>query len=166
MFWFFLLRGLAKRLVELGVWIDLSHASEKTFSELWPFLLKSKQPPLVTHAGLRLYKNTERALSTAQLKLLGEKGGLLGLATAESVIGQTVVASKHCPSFCKQGCSGGVFALATQFDLAARFLGKTNVFLASDFNGAMDQLKPHSCRLGSTLDQIGFANISQTAELW
>lgn len=60
----------------LGMIIDLSHSSEGVFYDV---AKHSKDPFIASHSCARALCNHRRNLDDAQLKLLGEKGGLVGL---------------------------------------------------------------------------------------
>lgn len=159
-------RQLAQKLIERKVWIDLAHASEETAKGLIPLLKKAGQPLLYTHGTLRTHTLAERSFSKEQLQAVKESGGIIGLWPSESVVGEIPVPKKLCPKKCASACDGGVFSLAVLFNEAVDQLGSSQVFLGADLNGAMDHLKPNSCALGSSLDTQGYANVSQTEDLW
>jgi membrane dipeptidase len=70
-------RELVDRLVELGVIVDLAHASPRTFAEVLE--RTSGTPVLVSHAGCRTVLDTPRNLDDGQLRLLADADGLFGL---------------------------------------------------------------------------------------
>ena len=75
---------LVDRLVELGIAIDLAHASERTFEEV---LERSGDAPiLVSHAGCRALVDTPRNVSDDQLLAIAERGGVLGLMALPLVV--------------------------------------------------------------------------------
>jgi microsomal dipeptidase-like Zn-dependent dipeptidase len=161
-------RDLLHALLRRGVWIDLAHASEATHAELAPLVKAAGQPLLYTHIMLREHRNGERSLSAKQLEGAARSAAVIGLIPGESSVGDAPVPPENCPARCAGRCKGGVFALAAEYNEMVRALGPRSVFLGSDFNGAMDHLRPSApdCALGSTIDARGFSNISQTAELW
>ncbi|MBA3333348.1 MAG: membrane dipeptidase [Actinobacteria bacterium] len=66
---------LVDRFVELGMILDLAHASERSF-----FGVLERVPAgsaFVSHAGCRLVRATARNLSDDQLRALTEHGGVL-----------------------------------------------------------------------------------------
>jgi membrane dipeptidase len=70
-------RTLVARLVELGVILDLAHASPTLFHEV---LEQSGDAPiLVSHAACRAVNDHPRNLTDEQLRALAARGGLLGL---------------------------------------------------------------------------------------
>ena len=69
-------RELVDRLVQLGVVLDLAHASPRTFAEV--LARTDDAPVLVSHAGCRAVHDHPRNLTDDQLRALAERGGLLG----------------------------------------------------------------------------------------
>ena len=68
-------RALVRRFAELGVVLDLAHASEQT----WRDVLDEDVTFSVTHAGCRAVHDHRRNLADWQLEALREQGGVLGL---------------------------------------------------------------------------------------
>ncbi len=61
---------------ELGMMVDLSHASDKTF---WDCIALSKAPVIVSHSCCRALCGHRRNLSDDMLQALGEKDGYVGI---------------------------------------------------------------------------------------
>jgi membrane dipeptidase len=70
-------RALVERLLELGVVLDLAHASPATFADV--LALSDDAPVIVSHAGCRAVHEHPRNLTDEQLRELASRGGLLGL---------------------------------------------------------------------------------------
>jgi membrane dipeptidase len=68
-------RTLVRRFAELGVVLDLAHASELT----WRDVIDEGVPFSVTHAGCRAVLDHPRNLADWQLEALAERGGVLGV---------------------------------------------------------------------------------------
>ena len=68
-------RTLVRRFAELGVVLDLAHASEQT----WRDVLDEEVAFSVTHAGCRAVLDHPRNLADWQLEALAERGGVFGL---------------------------------------------------------------------------------------
>ena len=68
-------RTLVRRFAELGVVLDLAHASEQT----WRDVIDEGVPFSVTHAGCRAVFDHPRNLADWQLEALAERGGVLGV---------------------------------------------------------------------------------------
>ncbi|MBN1224527.1 MAG: dipeptidase [Candidatus Aminicenantes bacterium] len=67
----------------LGIMIDVSHASEKSFFDI---LEHSKAPVIASHSNVRSICDHPRNLSDAQLKALAEKGGVIQLSLVSDFI--------------------------------------------------------------------------------
>ena len=61
---------------ELGMMVDLSHASDETF---WDCIRLSSAPVIATHSCCRALCNHRRNLTDEMLKALGEKDGYVGI---------------------------------------------------------------------------------------
>ncbi|MBN2542234.1 dipeptidase [bacterium] len=74
------LTGLGRQAVaeinRLGALIDLSHASDQTFFDVFEL---SKTPPILSHSCLRCFKNSSRNITDEQLILLAERSGVIGI---------------------------------------------------------------------------------------
>ena len=68
-------RTLVRRFAELGVVLDLAHASEQT----WRDVIDEGVPFSVTHAGCHAVLEHPRNLADWQLEALAERGGVLGV---------------------------------------------------------------------------------------
>jgi membrane dipeptidase len=68
-------RTLVRRFAELGVVLDLAHASEQS----WRDVIDEGVPFSVTHAGCRAVLDHPRNLADWQLEALAERGGVLGM---------------------------------------------------------------------------------------
>ena len=74
------LTDLGKKLIhemdEMGMILDLSHASEPTF---WDALKYSKNPVITSHSNAKTICNNMRNLSDNQIKAVGNKNGVIGI---------------------------------------------------------------------------------------
>jgi membrane dipeptidase len=77
-------RELVARLVDLGVILDLVHASERTFADVLEAAADS--PVLVSHACCRALVDTPRNLSDDQLRALAARGGVLCIMALPLVV--------------------------------------------------------------------------------
>ncbi len=75
-------RTLVRRFAELGVVLDLAHASEQT----WRYVLREQVPFSVTHAGCRAVCDHPRNLADWQLQALAACGGVLGMMAIPFVV--------------------------------------------------------------------------------
>ena len=67
---------VVKEMNALGMMVDLSHASDKTF---WDCIEFSKAPVIASHSCCRSLCNHRRNLTDDMLKALGEKDGYVGI---------------------------------------------------------------------------------------
>jgi membrane dipeptidase len=113
-------RALVRRFAELGVVLDLAHASEST----WRDVLEEGIPFSVTHAGCRAVCDHPRNLADWQLEALADCGGVLGMmAIPFAVDGEAPTLSRW----------------LDHFDHAVAVMGVEHVGLGADF---VDQFGP------------------------
>lgn len=67
---------IIKRLEKLGVIIDVSHANEKTF---WDIYETTEKPFIASHSNCRSLCDVKRNLNDQQLRAVSEIGGVVGL---------------------------------------------------------------------------------------
>lgn len=69
-------REVVRRMNQLGVMVDLSHTGERSFYDA---LEVSERPVIASHSGCKALHDHPRNLDNAQLKALGEAGGVIGI---------------------------------------------------------------------------------------
>lgn len=69
-------RELVAACEELGVIIDLAHINPAGFEEVFAI---TKKPLIVSHSNARHYYDIERNLSDAQIRMIGQRGGVIGV---------------------------------------------------------------------------------------
>ena len=69
-------RRVVKKCEELGVLVDLSHCSDRSFAEVAALATRSL---LATHTGFRRFHDVERNLSDEQLRTIARSGGMVGV---------------------------------------------------------------------------------------
>ena len=69
-------RDLVRGCERLGIMIDLAHINPAGFDEI--FSLTSK-PLIVSHTNARRYYDVERNISDEQIKMIGQRGGVIGI---------------------------------------------------------------------------------------
>ena len=69
-------RDLVKECEQLGVIIDLSHINAAGFKDI---LSLTTKPPIVSHTNVRRYYDIERNISDEQIKMIGERQGVIGI---------------------------------------------------------------------------------------
>jgi membrane dipeptidase len=60
----------------LGVIIDLAHINPAGFDEIFSV---TKKPLIVSHTNVRRYYDIERNISDEQIKMIGKRGGVIGV---------------------------------------------------------------------------------------
>ena len=115
-------RALVRRFRELGVVLDLAHASEQT----WRDVLEEEIPFSVTHAGCRALCDDRRNLADWQLEALAERGGVLGMMALPFVV------DPDSPTLSRW---------LDHFDHAVAVMGIEHVGIGADF---VDQLPPNA----------------------
>jgi membrane dipeptidase len=71
-------RDVVRRMNELGVLVDLSHCGRRTTTDA---IAASAKPVAVTHSGCAAIAELPRNKTDEQLRLLAEKGGVVGIYT-------------------------------------------------------------------------------------
>lgn len=69
-------RDLARECERLGIIIDLAHINPKGFEEIIELTTK---PLIVSHTNARKFYDIERNISDEQIKMVGQRGGVIGL---------------------------------------------------------------------------------------
>jgi membrane dipeptidase len=77
-------RALVRRCEELGVLVDLTHCSDRSFADVLSIATK---PLLVTHTGFRRFAPFERNLSDEQAKQVARTGGVIGVISWKELLG-------------------------------------------------------------------------------
>lgn len=141
-------RALVDRLVELGVVIDLAHASPALFDEVLE--RAGAAPVLVSHAACRAVNDHPRNLTDDQLRRLAARGGVLGLMLhplavdhADRTIARAVEHLEHAVEVAgiEHVCLGGDFVARIARELPA-------------VPSPADGLNPPELEPGSSLDGL------------
>jgi len=69
-------REVVRECETLGVIIDLAHINPAGFGEILSITTK---PPIVSHTNIRRYYDIERNISDEQIKMIGGRGGVIGV---------------------------------------------------------------------------------------
>ena len=69
-------REVVQECEALGVIIDLAHINPAGFEEI---LSMTTKPPIVSHTNVRRYYDIERNISDEQIKMVGERRGVIGV---------------------------------------------------------------------------------------
>jgi membrane dipeptidase len=118
---------LVDRLAELGVILDLAHASPGTFADVLARV--DGAPVLVSHAACRALHDHPRNLSDAQLEALAARGGLLGIMLHPLAIDPEL---------------RSIARVIDHLEHAISVMGTEHVCLGGDFVRRIAQTVPHS----------------------
>jgi len=110
-------RQAVKRMEQLNILVDLSHASPKLIDDV---LAISKRPLIVSHSGVKGTCDNVRNLSDEHLKKIAATGGLIGIAMFDQAV-----------------CGNSVGDIAKAIYYTANLIGVEHVALGSDFDGAI-----------------------------
>ena len=69
-------RDLVRECERLGIMVDLAHINPKGFEEIVDLTSK---PLIVSHTNVRKFYNIERNISDEQIKVVGQRGGVIGI---------------------------------------------------------------------------------------
>ena len=111
-------RQLLKRMEQLGIMVDLAHASPATIDDV---LTSFKGGILVSHTGVQGVCNNRRNLSDRHLDMIGKRGGLVGIGLWETAV-----------------CGKDAAATARSIRYVANRIGVDKVALGSDWDGAFE----------------------------
>ena len=118
-------RSLVDRLVELGVIVDLAHASPRTFNEVIERAAGS--PVICSHAACRAVNDHPRNLADDQLRALAAAGGIFGLMLHPLAIGHTARTLDR---------------VVDHLEHAASVIGVDRVCLGGDFTTRLSEVLP------------------------
>lgn len=159
-------RRLLHELVARGVWVDLTHASDRATDEMIPILTAAGQPLLYTHTSLRELRLEERRLSASRLAAVAKSGGIVGLLPSEDAFDEVPGHHGLCPRACSaEACGSGVAAFAEMVRRVAGVLPPASIQFGTDFNGGMRHLPP-SCGAEGRLGRDGLVDVGQLGALW
>jgi membrane dipeptidase len=125
-------RTLVRRIRELGVALDLAHASEQT----WRDVVEEEISFSVTHAACRAVCNHRRNLADWQLEALAERGGVLGMMAIPFVV---------------DPAAPTISRWLDHFDHAVAVMGIEHVGLGAD---VVDQASPNEAKSRLALDDF------------
>lgn len=117
-------REVVAEMNAMGMMVDLSHASDKTF---WDCIELSKAPVIATHSSCRALCGHRRNLTDDMLKALGEKDGYVGINFYPYFLSDRYDEKKP--------WRPGVKEIVDHIDRAVKFAGIDHVGIGSDFDG-------------------------------
>jgi len=108
-------RSVVRRCEELGVLVDVTHCSDRSFADV---LGTSTRPVLATHTGFRRFADFERNLSDEQAREIARTGGIIGVITWNDLLG-----------------GDSIEAMADAVVHGATVVGARHVGIGTDFDG-------------------------------
>ena len=112
-------RRVVKKCEELGVLVDLTHCSDRSFADVAAL---ATRPLLATHTGFRRFFDTERNLSDDQLRVIARSGGMAGVITWSWLLKP-------------RGFSADVEQMADAIVHGALVAGPEHIGIGTDFDG-------------------------------
>lgn len=110
-------KQVIKRMNELNMIIDLAHVSPKMYDDILDY---SEKPVMVSHTGIRAVVNSPRNLSDEQIKKLAAKGGIVGIAFFDMVVGDDEIKG-----------------IVASMKRVKNLVGVEHVALGSDYDGSV-----------------------------
>lgn len=107
-----------KKLEKLGIIIDVSHASERTF---WDVLRYTKSPIVATHSNVYNLSNCERNLKDEQIKAIAQRNGIIGIC--------------YYSDFLNMNEKAGLQDIINHIKYIKNLVGIDYIGLGSDFDG-------------------------------
>ena len=142
-------REVVKIMNSLGMMVDLSHASDKTF---WDCIELSKAPVVATHSCCRAICSHPRNLTDEMIRAIGEKDGYVGI--------------NFYPTFLSDDSSTlpGAKDIADHIDRAVKLAGLEHVGIGSDYDGI--EITPQGMedvsRIGILAEELRLRGYSET----
>lgn len=145
-------KQFCERVYARGALIDVSHLSDAAFADLVPIAAAHGAPIVATHSNARAVANHPRNLTDAQLRIIGQTGGVAGL-------------NFHAP-FVNGKSEASLEDVVAQLDHMVRVAGVDHVAIGSDFDGgitpakglddasALPALAAHLIRRGMASDDV------------
>lgn len=112
-------KDVIEEMNRLGMLIDVSHASEKTF---WDVIELSSQPIIASHSSVQALCYHDRNLTDKQMQAIAKKGGVVQICLVDLFIN-------------KDRKKASVMDAIDHIDYAVKVAGIDHVGIASDFDG-------------------------------
>ncbi|MCR2044406.1 dipeptidase [Anaerosalibacter massiliensis] len=134
---------------QLGVIVDVSHANDKTF---WDIYENTTKPFIASHSNCRALCNVKRNLSDEQLKAIRERDGFIGLNSFNEFVhlDKDKQDLKH---------------LVNHLDHMVEIMGVDHVGFGFDFFDFLENNTTDDFVEGNTIGTLGFENASKTHNL-
>lgn len=133
----------------LGIIVDVSHANEKSF---WDIYENTNKPFIASHSNCKSLCDVPRNITDAQLKAIAERNGLVGL----NAFGQFI----H-----KDESKQDLEHLVNHLDHMVEIMGIDHVGFGFDFFDYLNSDTVGSFAEGDSYGTIGFEDVSKTKNL-
>jgi microsomal dipeptidase-like Zn-dependent dipeptidase len=152
-------KNIVELLIKQKIWVDLSHASHKSYNDISKLLIKAGQPLLFSHALPQEFRFVEAGITDKQLEDVRKSKGIIGLAPVKDFLDLSKNEYQNkCDTFEK-------FRLA--YIKVSQTIGINATVFGTDFNGGVIHLPdPSLMKIGTEIDMSGFWNIGQEKDLW
>lgn len=145
-------QALVRACNELGVLVDLAHATERTFLDA---AAVSSAPLVVSHAGAHALCPVPRSLTDVQLEAIGASGGLVGIVFDTVMTRPDGELELDTP----------LETIAAHIDYVAERIGVDHVALGSDFDGCFPPASlSDASKMQALLEVLGWGD-SELAKL-
>lgn len=116
-------KEFCERVYRKGALIDVSHISDRAFNDLVAIAAAHHAPIVATHSNARAIANHPRNLTDAQLRIIGQTGGVAGI-------------NFHAP-FVSASPGATLADVITQVEHMVKVAGIDHVAVGSDFDGGI-----------------------------
>ncbi len=130
-------REVVKRMIALGMVVDVAHASERAVQEVLALTEAAKVPVINSHTGARALTDVERNGGDAEVARIARGGGLVGVTLFRKLLREVPAGSRLAPHVA-ESCDD----LVAHWRHLAGVAGKEAVVLGSDFNGMVVRPRP------------------------
>lgn len=137
---------VVKEMNNLGMIIDVSHLSEKSF---WDVIETTKQPIIASHSNAREICNHKRNLTNEQIKAIAKNNGVIGM--------------NYYPFFLQENGNASIIDVIKQIEYISGLVGTDIIGLGSDFDGFNDIVKglEDISKVPDILNELAKSNYSQ-----
>jgi len=123
-------RDVVRRMMQLGMMVDVAHASDVAADEILSLAEAAGVPVLDTHAGARAFVDVERNVTDARAARIARGGGMVGTTLFRDFVLEVPPGSQW-PGFGADSCDDVVAHWAH----LAQAAGAEAIALGSDWNG-------------------------------
>lgn len=153
-------RAVVTRMFDLGIVVDLAHASDVLAMDVLELAEQRGVPVLNSHSATRSYTPDERSLPDPVAARIAKGGGLIGVVLNQAMVANTPPAARW-PGFVPNTCD----EIVAHWLHFAQLVGPQKLVLGSDFNGFIPRHHPGgSCPRGirntGDLDQLWAALVA------